>query len=90
MMSTDLPGGTVPGIVGAPEIGMITDGGVVTETFEGEMTPATGFGGGEAILLTRGASLDGMTAENVLPKRIRTTGLERCVISASRCLALVT
>jgi hypothetical protein len=38
----------------------------VTETIElGEMTPETGLGGGETILLTRSASLDEQTAEIV-------------------------
>lgn len=43
---------------------VVTEIEAVTKTIElGEMTPGTGLGGGETILLTRSASLDEQTAE---------------------------
>lgn len=59
----------------------ITVGGVAIGIIEaGEMTPAIGLGGGETILLTRSASLDGMIAGNVLRPEIQAQGLARSVI----------
>lgn len=52
-------------------------GEVVIGTIEaGEKTPATGLGGGETILLTRGTNIDGTTAETV-PTRMRALDPER-------------
>jgi hypothetical protein len=75
--------GTIVGEA-AIETEVVKETGVATKIIEpGEMTPATGFGGGETILLTRSESLDEQIAERGIGQRpeTRILDLERLVIS---------